>query len=88
MGDTTMMVSLKMLNWTPIPSKFPFKGSSASFNSSAEKYTEWGSRSRHVHNCLLCQRFNVNAVDVQLIHIPHQRPKFRLLQCQLLEHGR
>ena len=39
---------------------------------------------KHVHNCLLCQRFNVNAVDVQLIHIPHQRPKLLggFLRCQ------
>ena len=35
MGLTTMMVSLKMLNCTPMPSKLPLSGSSASFSSSA-----------------------------------------------------
>ena len=57
MGDMTMMVSLKMLNWTPIPSKFPFNGSSASFNSSAEKYTEWGSRSQACSQLLALSTF-------------------------------
>ena len=39
MGDTTMMVSLKMLNCTPMPSKFVqwFVGF---FQFVAEKYTE------------------------------------------------
>ena len=43
-----MMVSLKMLNWMPTPSKLPFSGSSAAFKSSAAMYMECGSISSNM----------------------------------------